>query len=174
MSHFSFCKMSQCRPTFFHSQTAHKYAAKKGLFWHTETIVQYCKPACSMMAATVKRLRLGWTLWPASLMLNPWLRTWSTTVARISFEITILLLLLSLVLILLILLLFLSLLLPLVLLLLLLLLLSVLCLLFPSLLLLVLLFLLLLLLSVLCLLFLSLLLSPLLLLSPPLLSSPLL
>src|SRR4029434_279656 len=93
MSHFSFCKMSQCRPTFFHSQTAHKYAAKKGLFWHTETIVQYCKPACSMMAATVKRLRLGWTLWPASLMLNPWLRTWSTTVAWISFEITILLLL---------------------------------------------------------------------------------
>ena len=46
-----------------------------------------------MMAATVKRLRFGWTLWPASLMLKPWLSTWSTTVAQISLEITVLLLL---------------------------------------------------------------------------------
>src|SRR4029434_6403027 len=40
-----------------------------------------------MMAATVKRL------WPASLMLKPWLSTWSTTAAQISLEMTILLLL---------------------------------------------------------------------------------
>src|SRR4029434_6227225 len=34
LSHFSFCKMSQCRPTFFivKHKTAHKYAAKKVLF----------------------------------------------------------------------------------------------------------------------------------------------
>ena len=41
-----------------------------------------------MMAATVKRLRFGWTLWAASLMLKPWLSTWSTTVAQISLEMT--------------------------------------------------------------------------------------
>src|SRR4029434_3390079 len=46
-----------------------------------------------MMAATVKRLIFGWTLWPASLMLKPWLSTWSTTAARISFELSTLLLL---------------------------------------------------------------------------------
>src|SRR4029434_3720731 len=47
-----------------------------------------------MMAATVKRLRFIWTLWPGSLMLKPWLSTWSTTAAQISLEMTILLLLL--------------------------------------------------------------------------------
>src|SRR4029434_71140 len=45
MSHFSFCKMSQCRPTFFivKHKTAHKYAAKV-LFRYTQRTVQYCKP----------------------------------------------------------------------------------------------------------------------------------
>src|SRR4029434_7907100 len=51
------------------------------------------RPAQLMMAATVKRLRLGWTLWPASLMLKPWLSTWSITAAQISLEMTIHLLL---------------------------------------------------------------------------------
>src|SRR4029434_2022235 len=46
-----------------------------------------------MMAATVKRLRFGWTLWPASLMLKPCLSSWSTTAAQISLEMTSLLLL---------------------------------------------------------------------------------
>src|SRR4029434_3443519 len=37
MSHFSFCKISQCRPTFFIVQhkTAHKYAAKKVFYFGT-------------------------------------------------------------------------------------------------------------------------------------------
>ena len=43
-----------------------------------------------MMAATMKRLGFGWTLWPASLMFKPRLSTSSSTVARISFEMTIL------------------------------------------------------------------------------------
>src|SRR4029434_10324209 len=47
-----------------------------------------------MMAVTVKRLRFGWTLWPASLMLKPWFSTWSTTAAQISFFCLFLLLLL--------------------------------------------------------------------------------
>src|SRR4029434_3407921 len=46
-----------------------------------------------MMAATVKRLRFGWTLWPASLILKLWLSTWSTPAAQISLEMIILLLL---------------------------------------------------------------------------------
>lgn len=37
--------------------------------------------------ATVKRLRCGWTLCPASLIVRPWLMTWSTKVACISSEI---------------------------------------------------------------------------------------
>src|SRR4029434_3683733 len=37
--------------------------------------------------------KFGWTLWPASLMLKPWLSTWSTTAAQISLEMAILLLL---------------------------------------------------------------------------------
>ena len=45
-----------------------------------------------MMDATEKRLIWGCTLWPASCMVKPWLRTWSITVARISSEITPLLL----------------------------------------------------------------------------------
>src|SRR4029434_4119200 len=57
-----------------------------------------------MIAATVKRLRFGWTLWPASLMLKPWLSTWSTTAAQISFSFFFLLLLLLRVLLLLLLL----------------------------------------------------------------------
>lgn len=36
--------------------------------------------------ATVLRLRMGWTLCPASLKDKPWLMTWSIIVARISFE----------------------------------------------------------------------------------------
>lgn len=38
-----------------------------------------------MTPAIVKRLRLGWTLCPASLILKPWLATRSTRVAHISF-----------------------------------------------------------------------------------------
>ena len=43
MSHFSFCKMSQSRPTFFivKHKTAHKYAAKKGLFRYTQRTVHF-------------------------------------------------------------------------------------------------------------------------------------
>ena len=37
--------------------------------------------------ATVKRLRCWWTLCPASLIVRPWLMTWSTKVALISSEI---------------------------------------------------------------------------------------
>ena len=44
------------------------------------------------MDATEKRLMFGWTLWPASCMVKPWLTTWLTTVARISSEIMALLL----------------------------------------------------------------------------------
>ena len=53
MSHFSFCKMSQCRPTFFivKHKTAHKYAAKKVLFRYTQRTVQYCKP-CDTVVLT--------------------------------------------------------------------------------------------------------------------------
>ena len=53
MSHFSFCKMSQCRPTFFivKHKTAHKYAAKKVLFRYTQRKVQYCKP-CDTVVLT--------------------------------------------------------------------------------------------------------------------------
>ena len=80
MSHFSFCKMSLCRPTFFIVKQ-HTNMQQKKVYSGTQR-QQYNtvnRPAQLMMAATVKRLRLGWTLWPASLMLNPWLRTWSTT-----------------------------------------------------------------------------------------------
>ena len=48
------------------------------------------------MDVTEKRLMFGWTLWPASCMVKPWLTTWLTTVARISSEIMALLLALSL------------------------------------------------------------------------------
>src|SRR4029434_3093136 len=53
MSHFSFSKMSQCRPTFFivKHKTAHKYAAKKVLFRYTQRTVQYCKP-CDTVVLT--------------------------------------------------------------------------------------------------------------------------
>ena len=39
-----------------------------------------------MTQATVKRLKLGCTLCPASRIVSPWLMTWSTKVALISFE----------------------------------------------------------------------------------------
>src|SRR4029434_1866659 len=138
MSHFSFCKMSQCRPTFFivKHKTVHNMQQKKVYFGtHREqystvnrviqlfsqtifTISVSCSavkvcvlpPWCGslsvlqntntvskmysidmqyystqgkqisylfsilkvlMMAATVKRLRFGWTVWPSSLMLTP-------------------------------------------------------------------------------------------------------
>src|SRR4029434_21270 len=48
------------------------------------------------MDAIEKRLIFGWTLWPASCMVKPWLTTGLTTVARISSEIMALLLALSL------------------------------------------------------------------------------
>lgn len=43
-----------------------------------------------MMDATVYLLKFGCTLCPASLIVRPWLTTWSTKVARISSEITVL------------------------------------------------------------------------------------
>ncbi len=43
-----------------------------------------------MMDATVYLLKCGCTLCPASLIVRPWLTTWSTKVARISSEITVL------------------------------------------------------------------------------------
>lgn len=43
-----------------------------------------------MMDATVKRLRLGWTLCPASLIVRPWFMTWSTKVALMSSEMMVL------------------------------------------------------------------------------------
>src|SRR4029434_7460166 len=50
MSHFSFCTMSQCRPTFIvKHKTAHKYAAKEVLFRYTQRTVQYCKPCDSVV-----------------------------------------------------------------------------------------------------------------------------
>ena len=39
------------------------------------------------MDETVKRLRLGWTLCPASLTFRPWFMTWSAKVALMSSEI---------------------------------------------------------------------------------------
>jgi len=42
------------------------------------------------MDATVYLLRFGCTLYPASLIVRPWLTTWSTKVARISLEIVVL------------------------------------------------------------------------------------
>ncbi len=39
-----------------------------------------------MTEATVKRLKFGCTLCPASRIVSPWLMTWSTKVALISFE----------------------------------------------------------------------------------------
>lgn len=39
-----------------------------------------------IMEATVKRLRFGCTIFPASLIGIPWARTWSTGVARILLE----------------------------------------------------------------------------------------
>lgn len=41
-----------------------------------------------MMDATVYLLKFGCTLCPASLIVRPWLTTWSTKVALISSEIT--------------------------------------------------------------------------------------
>ena len=43
-----------------------------------------------IMVDTVNRLMLGCTLCPASLMVIPWIRTWSITVALISSDITVL------------------------------------------------------------------------------------
>ena len=40
-----------------------------------------------IMDETVKWLRLGWTLCPASLIVRPWFMTWSTKVALMSSEI---------------------------------------------------------------------------------------
>ncbi len=39
-----------------------------------------------MIDATVNLFTFGWTRWPASLMVIPCTRTWSTSVARISSE----------------------------------------------------------------------------------------
>lgn len=41
-----------------------------------------------MTEATVKRLRFGWTLSPASLIVKPWFTTWSTNVALMLSDIT--------------------------------------------------------------------------------------
>lgn len=43
-----------------------------------------------MMDATVYLLKFGCTLCPASLIVRPWLTTWSTKVARISSEMIVL------------------------------------------------------------------------------------
>ena len=76
------------------------YAPDKAfkLVFSCHSSVSYLFPLLNVqrMDATEKRLIFGWTLWPASCMVKPWLTTWLTTVARISSEIMALLLALSL------------------------------------------------------------------------------
>ena len=76
------------------------YAPDKAfkLVFSCHSSVSYLFPLLNVqrMDATEKRLIFGWTLWPASCMVKPWLTTGLTTVARISSEIMALLLALSL------------------------------------------------------------------------------
>lgn len=75
------------------------YAPDKAfkLVFSCHSSVSYLFPLLNVqrMDATEKRLIFGWTLWPASCMVKPWLTTGLTTVARISSEIMALLLALS-------------------------------------------------------------------------------
>ena len=72
------------------------YAPDKAfkLVFSCHSSVSYLFPLLNVrrMDATEKRFMFGWTLWPASCMVKPWLTTWLTTVARISSEVMALLL----------------------------------------------------------------------------------
>ena len=65
-----------CLPPFAKAHSSWSFSSP-GLLQYTRQIdfVPVLHLKVLMMAATVKWLRFGWNLWPASLMLKPWLST---------------------------------------------------------------------------------------------------